>query len=292
MAYEIASVTTSPAKVRLRGPADRVSALQRVVTESVSLDDRKESFDVPNVAVIVGDTKVEVIDSTVSVHVEIVREEGHQECSNAWHFGIAINCKLETSLAHWMDARNEMTKLFGTDGIRGEAGKFPLDAATVETIGASLVTHLKNKLGRPPLIVIGRDTRESGEWLEHALLSGIASVGGKSKTAGIITTPGVAFLARTLPADAGIVISASHNPYRDNGIKIFSPSGRKLDEATERLIEADVSANEPQLKKDHVTRLESDNGENQDVAGQLESGMSSICKTKSGVDSRWMEFDW
>ena len=160
-----------------------------------------------------------------------------------------------------------MTRLFGTDGIRGEAGKFPLNAATVETIGASLVTHLKNRLGRPPLIVIGRDTRESGESLEHALLSGIARVGGKSKTAGIITTPGVAFLARTLPADAGIVISASHNPYQDNGIKIFSPSGRKLDEATERLIEADVSASETQLKKDHVTQFESDDDDQVGTAG-------------------------
>ena len=142
-----------------------------------------------------------------------------------------------------------MTKLFGTDGIRGEAGKFPLDAATVETIGASLVTHLARKLGRTPSIVIGRDTRESGEWLEEALLSGISIAGGRSKSAGIITTPGVAFLARTLPADAGIVISASHNPYRDNGIKVFSPSGRKLDEATERLIEADVASEKEKLRQ-------------------------------------------
>ncbi|HKO60872.1 MAG TPA: phosphoglucosamine mutase [Pyrinomonadaceae bacterium] len=135
-----------------------------------------------------------------------------------------------------------MTKLFGTDGIRGEAGKFPLDAATVETIGVSLVTHLNEQLNRPPLVVLGRDTRESGEWLETALRKGISKAGGRSQSAGVITTPGVAYLARTLPADAGIVISASHNPYRDNGIKVFSPSGRKLDEATERRIEADIAA--------------------------------------------------
>lgn len=133
-----------------------------------------------------------------------------------------------------------MTRLFGTDGMRGEAGVFPLDAPTVETVGASLATHLKNKLGRAPLIVIGRDTRESGEWLEQALASGAAKAGALFKSAGVITTPGVAFLARTLPADAGIVISASHNAYSDNGVKIFDPSGRKLDEETERLIEADV----------------------------------------------------
>lgn len=135
-----------------------------------------------------------------------------------------------------------MTRLFGTDGIRGEAGTFPLDAGTVETIGVSLVTHLTEQLGRPPMIVIGRDTRESGEWIESALRTGITKAGGRSQSAGVITTPGVAYLARTLPADAGIVISASHNPYRDNGIKVFSPSGRKLDEATERRIERDISS--------------------------------------------------
>jgi phosphoglucosamine mutase len=88
--------------------------------------------------------------------------------------------------------------------------------------------------------VIGRDTRESGQWLEQALVAGATKAGAESRSAGVITTPGVAFLARTLPADAGVVISASHNAYRDNGIKIFAPSGRKLDEETERLIESDV----------------------------------------------------
>ena len=135
-----------------------------------------------------------------------------------------------------------MTRLFGTDGIRGEAGKFPLDATTVETIGVSLVAHLTEQLGRPPVVIIGRDTRESGESIEGALRTGITKAGGRSRSAGVITTPGVAYLARTLPADAGIVISASHNPYRDNGIKVFSPSGRKLDEVTERRIEADISS--------------------------------------------------
>lgn len=135
-----------------------------------------------------------------------------------------------------------MTKLFGTDGMRGEAGQFPLDRATVEIVGASLATRLKDKLGRAPLIVIGRDTRESGGWLEQALVTGATRAGAKLKSAGVITTPGVAFLARTLPADAGIVISASHNAYQDNGLKIFAPSGRKLDEDTERLIEGDVFA--------------------------------------------------
>src|SRR3954469_24464172 len=136
-----------------------------------------------------------------------------------------------------------MPRLFGTDGIRGEAGKFPLDAATIRVIGASLAKHLREQLkGNDPSIVIGRDTRESGPWIEQAFLDGARKGGAICRSAGVITTPGVAYLARTLPADAGVVISASHNPFQDNGIKIFSPSGRKLDDATERLIEADIEA--------------------------------------------------
>ena len=144
-----------------------------------------------------------------------------------------------------------MKKLFGTDGMRGEAGKFPLDAATIQIVGSSLAARLREKLGRAPLIVVGRDTRESGEWLEQALLAGADSAGAESKSAGVITTPGVAFLARTLPADAGVVISASHNAFQDNGIKIFAPSGRKLDEETERLIESDVFSQSPTKPGDH-----------------------------------------
>ena len=133
-----------------------------------------------------------------------------------------------------------MKRLFGTDGMRGEAGRFPLDAATIETVGASLARRLTEKLGRAPSVVVGRDTRESSGWLEQALVAGLARAGATSKSAGVITTPGVAFLARSLPADAGVVISASHNAYRDNGVKIFAPSGTKVDEETERLIERDV----------------------------------------------------
>jgi len=131
-------------------------------------------------------------------------------------------------------------KLFGTDGVRGEAGLFPLDANTVSIIGASLATRLGQRTGRAPLIVVGRDTRESGKWLEDALIEGATEAGAECKSAGVITTPGVAFLARALDANAGVVLSASHNPYQDNGVKIFAPSGRKLDDETERLIEADI----------------------------------------------------
>jgi phosphoglucosamine mutase len=139
-------------------------------------------------------------------------------------------------------SKNKKTKLFGTDGIRGEAGQFPLDSQTVRTIGASLAEHLAERHGRAPQIVIGRDTRESGPTILSDLTAGAEALGARVRSAGVITTPGVAFLARTLPADAGVVISASHNPYHDNGIKIFDPSGRKLDDATERQIESDIAA--------------------------------------------------
>ena len=132
-----------------------------------------------------------------------------------------------------------MKALFGTDGIRGEAGRFPLDAATVSTIGFSLAKHLAETVAEP-VIVIGRDTRESGEWLERALIEGAAGAGVKCLSAGVITTPGVAYLTRKLQAHAGVVISASHNPYQDNGIKIFSPSGEKINDALEHQIEGDV----------------------------------------------------
>jgi phosphoglucosamine mutase len=137
-----------------------------------------------------------------------------------------------------------MKKLFGTDGMRGEAGRFPLDAATIRVTGCSLARHLSARTSdhAAPRIIVGRDTRESGTWIEAALISGAAEAGALIESAGVITTPGVAYLARVLPADAGVVISASHNPYQDNGIKIFAPSGRKLDDATERLIEADINA--------------------------------------------------
>jgi phosphoglucosamine mutase len=134
-----------------------------------------------------------------------------------------------------------MKALFGTDGIRGEAGKFPLDLPTITTIGFSLASHLAEREPNTE-IIIGRDTRESGELIERALIEGANKAGVKSLSAGVITTPGVAFLTRKHRASAGVVISASHNPYQDNGIKIFAPSGEKMDDSVERMIEADVFA--------------------------------------------------
>ena len=128
------------------------------------------------------------------------------------------------------------TRLFGTDGVRGTAGEPPLDPVTIARLGAALVRVLPHKdHGR---ILVGRDTRESGAWIEQALARGIRSEGADLISAGVIPTPGVAYLTRSMDFDAGVVISASHNPFQDNGIKVFSGRGEKFDEAREAQIEA------------------------------------------------------
>jgi phosphoglucosamine mutase len=138
-----------------------------------------------------------------------------------------------------------MGEFFGTDGIRGQAGRFPLDPPTLERIGYLLASVLSERLGRAPLIVIGRDTRESGQWIEAAIARGIRTAAAAVNSTGIITTPGVAYLTRARAADAGVVISASHNPYQDNGIKIFASSGQKLNDATEQAIERGLQEARP-----------------------------------------------
>ena len=128
--------------------------------------------------------------------------------------------------------------------MRGEAGEFPLDEHTIFNVGKSLARQVRENLGRKPKFVTGRDTRESSEWIERALHAGAHSENAVCESAEVITTPGVAFLAKHFGFDAGIVISASHNPFHDNGIKIFSPSGKKIDSETEQKIEADIFQNQ------------------------------------------------
>ncbi len=129
-----------------------------------------------------------------------------------------------------------MKKLFGTDGIRGVAGQSPLDPATIHAVGLALAHHL----GESPKILIGQDTRESSDWIAAALTTGLTAGGATVESAGVIPTPAVAYLARAQSFAAGIVISASHNPWRDNGIKLFGPDGYKLPDATELAIEAEI----------------------------------------------------
>ena len=144
-----------------------------------------------------------------------------------------------------------MKKLFGTDGIRGTAGAFPLDPRTVTRVGAALARMLEKHGPSPASLLIGRDTRESGDWMERALASGARRAGARCVATGVIPTPGVAYLARSAGYTAGVMISASHNPYRDNGIKIFSASGYKLPDTEEMEIEAlvlDESADLPKAE--------------------------------------------
>jgi phosphoglucosamine mutase len=132
-------------------------------------------------------------------------------------------------------------QLFGTDGIRGLAGEFPLTLESVYWIGRALghdLVRVNAKAG----VVIGQDTRASSQWIADRFLEGLASVGVAARSAGVITTPGVAFLARSHGFDAGVVISASHNPWTDNGIKVFSGDGYKLPDARELAIEKEIFA--------------------------------------------------
>jgi len=129
-----------------------------------------------------------------------------------------------------------MGKLFGTDGVRGEANRYPMNAEIAFTLGQAIVYILKKGRYRPR-IVIGKDTRISGYMFESAFESGITSMGGNPYMLGVLPTPGIAFIAQSMRADAGIVISASHNPYQDNGIKIFSGNGFKLSDEQEERIE-------------------------------------------------------
>ena len=130
-------------------------------------------------------------------------------------------------------------QLFGTDGIRGVAGQYPLDEPTVFAIGRALGDRLR-AAAKHKRAVIGQDTRESSQWIANTVAAGLLSAGIEVKSAGVITTPGVAFLARTDSFGAGIVISASHNPWMDNGIKVFSANGFKLPDEVEHQIEAEI----------------------------------------------------
>jgi phosphoglucosamine mutase len=128
-------------------------------------------------------------------------------------------------------------KLFGTDGVRGVANQEPITSETALRLGRALAHVFRNSSGRHRRILIGKDTRLSGYMLETALESGICSMGVDVWLVGPLPTPAIAFLTRSMRADAGVVISASHNPFQDNGIKFFSREGFKLDDETERRIE-------------------------------------------------------
>jgi len=153
---------------------------------------------------------------------------------------LVIDSETAHARNHMMSRAKTMVKLFGTDGIRGKAGTFPLDAETMREVGFLLARHIVSSSGASPRILIGRDTRESGPWLESALTDGLRSAGVAVQSVDVMTTPGIAFLTGANMFDAGVVISASHNPFQDNGIKVFLPSGRKLPESVEASIESEI----------------------------------------------------
>ncbi len=130
-------------------------------------------------------------------------------------------------------------QLFGTDGIRGVAGEYPLDARTVHAFGMALANTARH-LSPDPEIVIGMDTRESGPWIAEQVAGGLAERGVRARLAGVITTPGIAYLTRSDEFVAGVMISASHNPYQDNGLKVFGHSGFKLPDEEEHAIEQEI----------------------------------------------------
>jgi phosphoglucosamine mutase len=160
-------------------------------------------------------------------------------------------------------------KLFGTDGIRAEAGHYPLDFSSICVLGNALVGLLRGK-GLGTRVLIGRDTRESGLWMERAVAQGLVEAGGEPASAGVIPTSAVSHLLCENDFSAGVVISASHNPFRDNGIKVFSHEGVKIPERWEAELEAAILgsreertpgaaavAADPRLAEDYAAYLKS-----------------------------------
>lgn len=182
-----------------------------------------------------------------------------------------------------------MAELFGTDGIRGVAGRYPMTAEMALKIGKA-VAHSFSRPGHTPKIAIGRDTRLSGPMLESAFAAGACSMGATVLKLGVMPTPGVALLTRSLRADAGIVISASHNPYQDNGIKIFSGEGFKLPDEREAAIEAHILADdlvgEPE-RIGHIIKVDNARGRyidflKESLAGSLE-GLKLVLDCSNGA---------
>ena len=167
-----------------------------------------------------------------------------------------------------------MEKLFGTDGIRAVAGQSPLDYSSVHALGKALISLLKEGELKPR-VIIGRDTRESGEWLEQALFQGINEGQGEAVSVGIIPTSAVSFLAKKHSFSAGIVISASHNSYQDNGIKIFSSQGIKISDAWERKLEKAIIEAPSNVKRKN-TRITPQSSLGQDYMDFLKSRFSHV----------------
>ena len=161
-------------------------------------------------------------------------------------------------------------KLFGTDGVRGRAGEF-LTPELAVALGRAAVAHSE---ARRPQVLIVRDTRESGEMLEAAIAAGVSAGGGDALVAGVLPTPAAPLLLRRHQLDLAAVISASHNPYEDNGIKLFGPDGFKLDDSTEHAIEAELG--QPLVRAPHIGRVRRFRGALEDYLRELHVRFSSL----------------
>jgi phosphoglucosamine mutase len=172
-----------------------------------------------------------------------------------------------------------MRKLFGTDGMRGVAGEPPLDPRTTFAVGVALAKWI-GQHHLDPEVVIGMDTRESGPGIAAQVAGGLEKFGARARFAGLITTPGIAHVTRTGPFAAGVMISASHNPYHDNGIKIIDHSGFKLPDEQEHAIEQDIFAWLDRGEAPEPAKLTTDEGLDQayidDLAATLPGGLGGL----------------
>jgi phosphoglucosamine mutase len=163
-------------------------------------------------------------------------------------------------------------ELFGTDGIRGVPGEYPLDDATLDRVGLALGKYLRAEgrgHGERPRVLIGRDTRESGPHIAERIASGLAAAGAEPISAGVVTTPGVAWLVYREGFAAGVVISASHNPYHDNGVKLISSTGMKFADTVEAELEKSVLASRDTLSAGGALRLHDNEKIDDDYLGGL-----------------------
>ena len=180
-----------------------------------------------------------------------------------------------------------MRQLFGTDGVRGTAGEYPLDRATTFAVGVALAQWIgTNHLN--PEVVLGMDTRESGPWIAEHVAGGLAQEGVRARSAGLISTPGLAYITKTGPFAAGVMISASHNPFQDNGIKIFDHSGFKLPDQQEHTIEGYIFASTSSGKPPAPQKLNVDEGLDREyikhLAGTMRQGLAGMTIVVDGAN--------
>jgi phosphoglucosamine mutase len=199
----------------------------------------------------------------------------------------------------WQRFDTMAKQLFGTDGIRGIPGEYPLDDATLERTGHALGEYLRSQgdaYGDRPRVLIGRDTRESGPHIAELIASGLATAGAQPVSAGVLTTPGVAWLVNREGFAAGVVISASHNPYHDNGVKLISSSGMKFPDAVEAQLERSIlSATGPAVASSSNIHLNGDEKLHEDYLGGLHeaaiggakfAGMKIVLDCANGAASK------